>query len=330
LEEKNKFSKGRWMSNPEIRNITIIGAGTMGHSIGQEFAMAGFQVGIYDQAGEVRENVLRRIEKNLVEMTEWDLMPAAEVSPALERIQVWDDLQSAVDHADLVVEAVFENLEIKQALFKQLDKLCPPHTILASNTSSLMPSSLAAVTKREDRVLVLHYFYPPHLMPLVEIVKSEHTSQQSAKAVYDAVMKAHKKPIITHKEVLGFVANRLQAALLREAMYIIEQGVASAKDVDISVKYGFGRRLAHVGPVELAEVQDGWAQMGQIQEYIFPDLNNASGPGTLVAEKVTKNELGPRTGQGFYPWPPGKKEDFEHNLYEQLANYVRADRSTES
>lgn len=318
------------MCEIEIKNITIVGAGTMGHSIGQEFALAGFQVSLFDQSGSIRTGVLGRIKKNFAEMAEWGLIENAEIDPAMNRLRVYEDMVDAVREADLVVEAVFEILEVKQDVFKQLDRVCLAHTILASNTSSLMPSSLASVTNRPDRVLVLHYFYPPHLMPLVEIVKSPDTSQETANAVYAAVIQAGKKPVITHKEALGFVANRLQAALLREAMYIIEQGIASAEDVDISVKYGFGRRLAHVGPIELAEVQDGWFQMSQIQGYIFPDLNNAEGPGALVREMIDQNKLGPRTGQGFYAWPEGSVEDFERSLYEQLAHYIRTDRKPET
>lgn len=318
------------MSIPVIQKISIIGAGTMGHSIAQEFALAGFHVSIYDQSAQVLGQVLQRIEKNLVEMTEWGLIGKAAIAPTMDRLVVFDQLPAATGEADLVVEAVFEKLELKQNVFRQLDMACPAHTILASNTSSLMPSSLAAVTNRPDRVMVLHYFYPPHLMPLVEIVKSPFTAEANAQAVFAAVIKAGKKPIITQKEAMGFVANRLQSALIREAMYIIEQGIATAEDVDISVKYGFGRRLAHVGPIELAEVQDGWQVMGQIQEYIFPDLNNASSPSPVIQEKVARNEDGPRTGQGFYPWPEGSVVEFEKMLYQQLAKYILADRQTKS
>ena len=315
------------MTKREIENVTIVGAGTMGHSIGQEFALAGFQVNIFDQNESTRSKVMARIEKNLLEMAEWELIGAGDIPTALNRIQVFDDLGDAVKSADLVIEAVFEILEVKQDVFRRLDQLCPADTILVSNTSSLMPSSLAAVTNRPEQVLVLHYFYPPHLMPLVEIVKSDQTAQACADAVYDAVVRAGKKPIITQKEALGFVVNRLQSALLREALYIIEAGIATAEDIDTSVKFSFGRRLAHVGPIELSELQDGWFQMGQIQKYIYPDLSNAAGPTAIIEEKIKNNDLGPQTGQGFYKWPEGSVASFERHLYEKLAGYIRADRA---
>jgi len=301
----------------------------MGHAIGQEFALAGFQVNFFDQSPPIRQVLKSRINKNLNEMLEWKLVEEEQVKSAMTRVNIFSNLADAVSVADLVVEAVFEVLEVKQQLFTQLDQLCPANTILASNTSSLMPSSLAASTQRPEKVLVLHYFYPPHLMPLVEIVKSSETAQETADAVYEAVIETGKKPIVTEKEALGFVANRLQAALLREAMYLIEQGICSPQDVDIAVKFGFGRRLAHVGPIELAEVQDGWLQMSQIAGYIFPDLNNDTSPSPIIAEKIAKNELGPQTGKGFYEWSPERVAEFERQLYEQLARYIRADHNEE-
>ncbi|MCJ7625964.1 MAG: 3-hydroxyacyl-CoA dehydrogenase NAD-binding domain-containing protein, partial [Anaerolineaceae bacterium] len=219
----------------------------------------------------------------------------------------------------------FEKLEVKQYIFKQLDAHCPKHTILASNTSSLMPSSLASATNRKDKVLVLHYFYPPHLMPLVEIVRSEFTSDETTEMVYKTVLKAGKKPIIAQKEALGFIANRMQIALLREALYIIDQGIATAEDIDIAVKYGFGRRLAFVGPVELAEVQDGWDVMAQIERYILPDLDNSVEPNPLIQKKVECGEIGPKTGKGFYQWTPESEDAFVRNLYRSLAQFVKRD-----
>jgi 3-hydroxybutyryl-CoA dehydrogenase len=298
----------------------------MGHSIGQEFALAGFEVSLFDQSDIVRAQVKKRIEDNLNEMAEWGLIKQAEIAPALKRITVFSDLPEAVLQADLVIEAIFEILEAKQDLFRKLDEFCPDHTILASNTSSLLPSMIGEATNRPDKVLVLHYFYPPHLMPLVEIVKSPMSSEENIEAVYNAVIRAGKKPIIIRKETLGFVANRLQMALMREAIFMIEKGIASAQDIDIAVKYGFGRRLAHVGPIELGEVQDGWFQMSQIEKYIFPDLNNNSSPSSIIMEKVKKNEIGPQSGKGFYEWVEGSVESFQKKLYEQLANYIRADR----
>lgn len=315
------------MSLPEIRHITIIGAGTMGHSIGGEFALAGYDVVLYDLSESILQDAMAKVTRNLKEMAAWSLIDEHQIQPALDRIKVSVSIEGATRVADLVVEAVFENLEIKQDIFKQLDAVCPKHTILASNTSSLMPSSLASVTDRKDKVLVLHYFYPPHLMPLVEIVRSEFTSDETTDIVYQTALKAGKKPVIAKKEALGFIANRLQTALLHEALHIIDRGIATAEDIDNAVKYGFGRRLAFVGPVELAEVQDGWDQMGQIEGYILPDLDHSSEPSPLIRKKVERGEIGPKTGKGFYEWTPESEDAFVRNLYRSLADFVKRDKN---
>jgi 3-hydroxybutyryl-CoA dehydrogenase len=312
------------MSEPiSIQNITIVGSGTMGHGIGQDFALAGYPVNLYDVSAEQLQKALEKIERNYHEMAGWGLISEEEIQPALSRLHIFTVLQDAVQDADLVVEAVPEYLELKQKVFRQLDELCPPKTILASNTSSLMPSSLADVTRRPDRVLVLHYFFPPHLMPLVEIVRGKQTSEEVVQAVYAAAKKAKKKPIIAQKEALGFIANRMQIALLREALYIIEQGIASAQDVDIAVKESFGRRLSVVGPIELFEVQDGWDIGMQIDSYITPDLCRSTDVSPVMTEMVAKGTLGAKTGKGFYDWTPEYQEAFRRKLEEELADIAR-------
>jgi 3-hydroxybutyryl-CoA dehydrogenase len=306
-----------------IQNITIVGSGTMGHGIGQDFALAGYPVSFYDVSEEQLQKALAKIERNYHEMAGWGLIKQEEIQPALARLQTFTSLKDAVKDADLVVEAVPEYLELKQKVFRQLDELCPAKTILASNTSSLMPSSLAEVTRRPERVLVLHYFFPPHLMPLVEIVRGKQTTEEVVQAVFASAKKANKKPIIAQKEALGFIANRMQIALLREALYIIEQGIASAQDVDIAVKESFGRRLSVVGPIELFEVQDGWDIGIQIDSYITPDLCRSTEVSPVMTDMVARGTLGAKTGQGFYDWTPEYQEVFRKKLEEALADIAR-------
>ncbi len=232
----------------DIQHITVVGAGTMGHGIGQDFACAGYDVMLYDLTEDKLGQARKWIERNLAEQVEWGLIAADEVQPALDKIRTSTSLEKAAGDADLVIEAVFEDLDLKRQVFHDLDRLCPQRTILGSNTSSLMPSMLASATKRPDRVLVVHYFFPPPLMPLVEIVRAESTADEVVETVYNVIKGIGKSPVVVQKEAIGFIANRLQAALLREALYIIEQGIASAQDVDVTVKQSFGRRLAVVGP----------------------------------------------------------------------------------
>jgi len=252
------------------------------------------------------------------------------VGPTLETITTAEVMEEARAEADFFSEAVFENVEVKQEVFRALDAACPAHTILASNTPSLMPSMLAGVTKRPDRVRVAHYSYPPFLMPLVEIVPSESTSDHVLITVREMLDGVGKKPIVVQKEALGFTVNRLQVALSREALSIVEGGIASAQDVDTAVTNVFGRRLAVVGPLQLLEHQDGWEQALAMDQKIIPDFSNRTGPSPLVLEKLQQGKLGSRSREGFYHWGPDAIESFNRMLGEALAGSLRAEREQDS
>ncbi|MFC2029346.1 3-hydroxyacyl-CoA dehydrogenase family protein, partial [Chloroflexota bacterium] len=211
------------MSTNEIKRILVTGAGFMGHGIGQEFALAGHRVVLHDLTDGRLQKAIEQIGRNLRQLADWGLVSTAQIEPALERIQATTSIEDAAQGADFVVEAVFEDLELKQQVFRDLDTLCPEHTILASNTSTFMPSLLASVTARPDRVLVAHYFYPPSLLPVVEVVPSKLTSEETVDAVCGILRAVGKSPIVIQKEAVGFIANRLQFALQREALHIVEQ-----------------------------------------------------------------------------------------------------------
>jgi 3-hydroxybutyryl-CoA dehydrogenase len=301
----------------------------MGPGIGQDFACAGFEVVLCDLSQEILEQAINKIERDLQEQKDWGFITAGEVQSTLDNIQTTTVLPDAAADADLVIEAVFEDLELKQRVFRELDQICPEHTILASNTSSLMPSTLASVTNRPDRVLVAHFFYPPPLMPLLEIVRSAFTSDETVAAVYDVAKAARKSPIVVQKEALGFIANRLQVALLREALYIVEQGIATAQEVDIAVKQSFGRRLSIAGPIEMAEVQDGWDLVLQVENYILPDLDVSRRPSRLIFDMVERGELGAKSGKGFYEWTEASLEAWRKKLVTTLADFAQADRGSQ-
>lgn len=284
------------------KKIAIIGAGTMGHGIGQRFAQAGNRIVLYDRSEEILDQAVANIERNLNELSEFDLLSKDDSQSILVRIQLTTLIEEAAEEADIVVEAVFENLELKQNIFHELDELCPYRTIFASNTASLMPSQLGEKTNRRDRVLVAHYFYPPHLVPLVELVKSEYTSDSTLKSYYRVAKKAGSIPVVIHKETIGFVANRLQYALFREIFHLIESGIASAQDIDLVVKNSFGPRLAVAGPLEIMEVQAGWKLIQDEASYVLPDLNNSIEFPKLLTQKIAKGELGAISGKGFYTW----------------------------
>jgi 3-hydroxybutyryl-CoA dehydrogenase len=291
------------MNVEEIRRIAVIGAGLMGHGIAQEFALAGYDVRLHDvDSGKLRK-AGQNIQSNLDMLAGLGLVTKAQAESSRRRILDFTVMNDAVEEADVVIEAVFEDLNLKQETFRILDGSCPPRTILASNTSTLLPGLLASATNRPDRVLVAHYFNPPYLLPLVEIVRHAKTSEETVRTLFGLLKKIGKTPVIVQKEVPGFVGNRLQAALFREALSIVQEGVATPEDVDIVVKNGFGRRLAAAGVFEIWEIA-GWDLISSICENLFPDLNASTVVPPLLKGMVDRGELGTKTGRGFYQWTP--------------------------
>jgi len=310
------------MKSIQPQKITVIGPGMMGHAIAQEFAAAGHAVTLWGRSSKKLKAALHKIENSLNELADWGIITAADVAPALSRIQTTTDMTAAAE-TDLVVEAVLEELEIKQALFAELDALCPPETIFASNTSSILPSLMAAATQRPERFLVAHYFNPPYLMPLVELVHGPQTSDAAVQWVYDLLQAMGKRPIICRREAPGFIANRLQLVLWREAFNIVQRGIASPQDVDQAVKNSFGRRLGLVGPFELYEYIDGYDLTLQCEKYMLPDMDDSRESYPLLLEKVARNELGAKTGRGFYEWTPEFTAAWRKKVLKGLVAYVK-------
>ena len=314
------------MDTPTIKKISVIGPGMMGHAIAQEFAFAGYEVMLYGRSEERLKLASDKIERSLKELAEWEVISENDIAPALERLQTTTDLGEAGSAADLIVEAIVEELEVKHELFSRLDTICPQETIFASNTSSILPSVLAAATRRPDRFLVAHYFNPPYLMPLVEIVRGKETSDVTVEVVYNLMNSIGKSPIICQKEAPGFIANRLQLVLWREAFNIVQRGIASPKDVDLAVKNSFGRRLGMVGPFELYEYIDGYDLTLQCEKYMLPDMDTSNQSYPLLLEKVERGELGAKTGKGFYEWTPEFTEAWRKKVLKGLVACMKSAR----
>ncbi|HEX5498104.1 MAG TPA: 3-hydroxyacyl-CoA dehydrogenase family protein, partial [Thermomicrobiales bacterium] len=287
----------------DIRRIAVIGAGLMGHGIALEFAAFGYDVALHDRDPTQIERATEVIAQGLDHLRGQGRISGEMASDAAERISLGIDLPAAVAEADLIVEAVSEDLALKQRLFQQIDAAAPPHAIFASNTSTFMPSQLAPVTNRPERVLVAHYFNPPHLLPLVEFVRGPATSDGTVEAMRALYRGIGKQPAVVRREALGFVGNRLQNALLREALAIVDAGIASPEDVDAIVKTGFGRRLAVAGPFEIADAGgvDVWLTVAGM---LFPDLSTSAAPPAFARDIVARGDLGLKTGRGFYDWTP--------------------------
>ncbi len=281
----------------DIRNIGVVGAGIMGHGIAQTFALAGYAVRLNDVSKDVLSRAAGQIRANLDLFVETGLISPEDRDATLRNITCEVDLASAVGGCDFVVEAVPEVMELKKQLFMKLDAVAPPHAVLATNTSSLSGSAMAQVTGRPDKVVVTHWFNPPHLVPLVEVVRGSRTSDETLFLARDLMIRIGKKPVVLQKEVPGFVANRIQSAIMREALAILGQGVAGAAEIDLAIKAGPGFRLPSLGIFEIADLGglDTWARASAA-------MSKSGSPDPVLAEKVARGDLGVKSGKGFYDY----------------------------
>lgn len=301
----------------EIRRIAVIGAGLMGHSIAQEFACAGYEVCLTDVSEEALEHALESMRRNLRTLSEAGRLDVGAVERIPAGIRMTTNLADAVADADLVLEAIVEDLEVKRDLFNRLDELCREDAILASNTSSFMPSSLASANSRPERVLVAHYFNPAHLVPLVELVPSPATAPEVLTTLLELYREMGKCPVVVRREALGFIANRMQVALLREALSIVERGIATFEDVDAVVRNSFGRRLAVAGPFEIADLA-GLDVYRAVSAALLPDIESSTEPSKELAARAARGEYGVKSGRGFYDWNEESAEELRQRLADAL------------
>lgn len=292
----------------KIKKVTVIGSGIMGHGIGQTFALGGYEVTLNDISDELLNKAIQRIRSNLNTLIEAGITTPEKAKEALFRTRTNKDLRVSVGEADLVVEAVPEVMDLKKQVFKQLDEYCQPHTIIASNTSGLSLTEMASEITRQDKAVIAHWWNPPHIIPVVEIVKGRYTSDQTVDLIYQLLAAIGKKPVKILKEVPGFLGNRLQYALYREALACLKQGVASAEDIDTAVKGTFGFRLPTLGPLETSDF-GGLDTFLNIAQYLFKEIDHSTEPPEILKEKVREGKLGVKTGEGFFRYPPEKAEE---------------------
>jgi len=289
--------------------IAVVGAGLMGHGIAQVFALAGHEVNITDSLLQNLDTVKSRIAANLRDLGE-DENAAARVLPFV-------DLAEAVREADYVVEAVLENLELKQRLFSEIERHVRTDTILASNTSVIPITAIMQGLERRERAVGTHWWNPPFLVPLVEVIETQWTSPQTVAWTMQLHQEAGKKPAHVKKDVPGFIGNRLQHALWREAISLVEHGICDAKTVDDVVKASFGRRLAVLGPLENAD-QVGTDLTLAIHDTVLPAIENRPGPSPYLQELVADGKLGFKSGQGFQKWSPEEQAALRNRVMQHL------------
>lgn len=305
-----------------MHKIAVLGAGIMGHGIAQVFATAGHHVHLYDSNTVALHNAIERIADNLRPFVDLGLMDAASSGQCVENIQVCEELSRACEGCDLVVEAVIEDLGLKQNLFAEVEKLVPSSTVLCSNTSALSITDLGSKLERPERFVGTHFWNPPHVLPCVEVIKGGLTSVEAFEFVVALLQEVGKVPVKVHKDIPGFLGNRLQHALQREAIYLLEQGVCDAEDLDKVVKNGFGLRYALMGPMERADL-GGLDVTHAVQKYLLPYLDARPTPSPVLADKVKRNELGIKTGQGFYTWTRQKIAETVERRDKALLRIIR-------
>jgi 3-hydroxybutyryl-CoA dehydrogenase len=317
------------MQAEDIKNIAVIGAGLMGHGIAQIFASGNYHVHLLDVESELLSKALQDIRSNLYMMARKAVIAENAVDTIISRIKTTTNMAEAASDAQLVIEAVPENLELKQKVFQDLDQLCSPETILATNTSVISITEIAAKARRRERILGTHFWNPPYVIPLVEVVKGKETSEEAMETTYQLLKNAGKHPVKVMKDVPGFVGNRLQHALWREAIFIVENGIAEPATVDEVIKEGFGIRLPVLGPLENVDMV-GLDLTLAIHDYILKYLNASPSPSPLLKEKVEKGELGFKTGQGFYTWSAEEAKRSREKLLGYLLDRVRKEQQHEA
>ena len=306
----------------DIKNIVIAGAGTMGYSMAQIFAKYNFDVTIYDLKDEAIENARNRIQENTKILIEEHEL-AIEEEEKLHQHLTYTTNKSCFKNCDLVVESIIEKVEIKQSFYKEISKIVREDTILATNTSGISINTLASAVYKPERFIGMHWFIPSHLILLKEIIKGDHTLESVAQAVKDLSIQIGKKPVIVQKDVLGFAANRIQFAVLREALYLVEQGVISKEDIDAVMKYGLGFRYACLGPLEVADF-GGLDTFYHISDYLMEDLCNDKKVSHELAELYESGHFGIKTQQGFYDYHDGKDHEAIKNRDDQLLKLYNA------
>jgi len=292
----------------DVRSVAVVGAGIMGHGIAQTLAMAGYNVALNDMNKDFLDAGMARIRVNLDLFAENDFITPGEADAAMARVTAEPDLEKAVADVDIVFEAVKEDIEVKRALFNRLDAICPERTILASNSSALLVSEFASGTSRQDRVLLAHWYNPPHIVPAVEVIRGTYTSDETANLVYDLLKKAKKMPVRINKEIPGYLLNRIQLAMLRECWYLWQAGIASVEDIDIAVKGSLGFRLASIGPLITNDL-GGNDTICAIGKYLLPFLSDAHEPPEAYVKMVEEGNFGHKSGKGFYDYTPEQWEE---------------------
>jgi 3-hydroxybutyryl-CoA dehydrogenase len=288
--------------NP-IRRVAVLGLGTMGHGIAQTFALAGYEVACFDESASARNSLCERVGDNLAAFVSGGLIESEAIEPAIARLHVVGTLEEAVIDAQFLTEAIAEDLALKQAVLRQVEQATSRETILASNSSSFPISESGSQLQHPERAVVTHWFNPPHLTPVVEVVPSPKTDEDVVAATTRLLRDIGKQPIRLRQELPGFLVNRIQVAIQREVWDLLARGVASPEEIDAAVRGTIGFRLAALGPLEIYDFAGLDIQLATYRNLVREIRRDTMIP-PAIEQLAADGRLGAKSGQGFYDYPP--------------------------
>ncbi|MFN8676816.1 MAG: 3-hydroxyacyl-CoA dehydrogenase NAD-binding domain-containing protein [Thermomicrobiales bacterium] len=301
----------------DARKVAVIGSGTMGPGMAATFARKGFETTLFDIKPEQLEKAKGAVDFVYTTLTSGGFMTGEEADAGRGRLTFTDDLATALDGAEFVVETVPERKDIKQQVYQQIEALVGDDVVIASNTSGIPISDIASVTKQPGRVVGMHWSNPPHLIPVIEVIRGAQTSDETANATVAMVEAIGMVPAIVDKDIAGFVENRILYAIMREALHLLDEGVASAEAIDTITKWGIGYKLAVIGPLELLDVA-GLDIYNSVASYLNADLNASSEISSTVTSKVAEGKLGMKTQGGLFEYTPEKIQQLQQQRGRKL------------
>lgn len=312
------------MKPADIKKIGIAGAGIMGSGIAQIFARKGYEVVVIDIKEEFLENSRRLVNLFNTSLIEEELMDKEEAEKIVGNIKYSLD-KNVFSDCDLIIEAIIEKLDVKQDFWKEVEEIARKDAIFATNTSGLSINGICEKLKDKTRFLGTHFWNPPHIIPLVELIRGNETSDETVNLVLELIKMIGKEPVVVKKDAPGFIGNRLQFAVFREALNIVESGIADIEDVDKAMKFGPGFRYPIIGPLETADL-GGLDTFYYISSYLFNDLSDAKEPNEILKELIDKKELGVKTKKGFYDYSNGRDEEVikkRDKMFFKMLKYIK-------
>jgi 3-hydroxybutyryl-CoA dehydrogenase/5-formyl-3-hydroxy-2-methylpyridine 4-carboxylate dehydrogenase len=305
------------MAQKDIRKVAVVGAGTMGPGMAATFARNGFDTALYDVKPEQLDKAKGAVDFVYTILTGGGFMTSDDADAGRARITYTTDLADALSGADFVVETVPERKDLKQQVFQEIEALVGDDVILATNTSGIPITDIASVTRVPGRVVGMHWSNPPHLIPVIEVIRGQETTDETAQETVEIVQKIGMVPAIVDRDVAGFVENRILYAIMREALHLLDEGVASAEAIDTITKWGIGYKLAVIGPLELLDMA-GLDIYTSVANYLNKDLNASPGVSQTVTDKVAAGKLGIKTQGGLFDYTPEKIQQLQQQRGRKL------------